>query len=148
MAIVRTNQGSYPSFSSLIDDFFNTELGDWKRNNYSSSNTTLPKVNIMEDNDNYMVEMAAPGMSKSDFIIQIDNGALSISSEKSNSGRSSDLKYTKREFAYQAFARTFNLPDTANSEKISASYKNGILLISIPKKEESKPKPARTISVS
>ena len=81
MTLVSTN---HPSFSSLFDEFFNTEMSDWKRNNYSTSNTTLPKVNIMEDEDGFGVEMAAPGMQKSDFNIKLDDNVLSISSERSN----------------------------------------------------------------
>jgi HSP20 family protein len=146
MTLVRTS--NYPSFSSLFDEFFNTELGDWKRQNYSSTQTTLPKVNIKEDNDGFAVEMAAPGMNKGDFNIQLDNHVLTISSEKQEESKNGDEKYSRREFSYQSFQRSFTLPESADGEKISASYENGILHIGIPKKEEAKPKPAKTISIS
>ncbi len=144
MTLVRSN---YPSFSSLFDDFLNTEMGDWKRQNYSSTQTTLPKVNIKEDEDKFTVEMAAPGMKKADFHIHLDQNALTISSEREAEDQSDEGQYTRREFAYHAFRRSFTLPETADGEKIGASYKNGILSISIPKKEEAKPKPARTIAI-
>ena len=146
MTIVRTSE--FPSFSSLFDDFFNPEIGDWKRQNYSSTQTTLPKVNIKEDDDGFAVEMAAPGMSKKDFNLELDNNVLTISSEKHDESKNEDDLYTRREFSYQSFQRSFTLPDTADGEKIKASYEDGILHIGIPKKEEAKPKPAKTIAIS
>lgn len=146
MTLVRTS--NYPSFSSLFDDFFNTELGDWKRKNFSSTQTTLPKVNIKEDEDGFMVELAAPGMEKSDFAIKLDNNVLTIASDKQEESKKDDEKYARREFSYQSFQRSFTLPDTVDEEKISAYYEKGILHIGIPKKEEAKPKPAKTINIS
>jgi HSP20 family protein len=138
----------FPSFSSLFDDFFSSELGDWSRNNFSASNTTLPKVNIAEDNDKFAVEMAAPGMEKKDFKIDLDQNVLTISSEKKEEKKEEESKYTKREFSYQSFQRSFTLPESADGEKITASYANGILHITIPKKEEAKPLPPKTIKIS
>ena len=148
MTLVTTNRNAYPSYSNLFDDFFNTELGDWKRNNYSATNTTLPKVNIKEDDDKFVVEMAVPGIQKKDFHLELDQNFLTISSIKNKDGQTDDAKYSRREFAYHSFQRSFNLPDTADGEKINASYKNGILNVSIPKKEEAKPKPPKTIGIS
>ena len=148
MTLVRANRDMFPSFTGLFDDFFNTELGDWRRGNYSSSNTTLPKVNIKEDENGYVVEMAAPGMTKEDFNIKLDQNLLTISSEKNEENKEDDSRYSKREFAYHSFQRSFTLPDSADGEKIEASYENGILLVNIPKKEEAKPKPARTIAIA
>lgn len=145
MALERTN---YPSFSSLFDDFFGTELGDWKRKNYSASNTTLPKVNIIENIEGYIVEMAAPGMKKEDFNIQLNNNELTISSERKEGNGKEAQQFLKQEFAYQSFQRVFILPETADGEKIGANYENGILTVSIPKKEEAKPKPPRRISIN
>lgn len=148
MTIVKTNREALPSFSNLFDDFFNTELGNWRRSNFSDSNTTLPKVNIMEDDNEFRVEMAAPGMKKSDFSIELDHNLLTISSEKKEENTNGEGRYSRREFAYHSFQRSFTLPDSANGEKIKASYKDGILEIGIPKKEEAKPKPPKTISIS
>lgn len=145
MTLVRTN---YPSFSSLFDDFLTTEADDWRRKNYSSSNTTLPKVNIIEDGNGYTVEMAAPGLTKGDFNIQLENNILTISSEKQEDVNNGDNGHTRREFSYQAFTRSFTIPESANGEKIGAKYANGILTVSIPKKEEAKPKPPKSIAIS
>jgi len=145
MTLVRTN---YPVFGSLFDDFLNTEMDEWKRNNFSSTETTLPKVNIKEDDNGFEVEMAAPGMQKADFNIELDNNLLTISSEKKEDNKEDEGKYARREFAYRSFQRSFTLPDSADEAKIGANYKNGILRISIPKKEEAKPKPPKSISIS
>lgn len=144
MTLIRTN---YPTLSNLFDDFLNTESGNWRRRNYSSTDTTLPKVNIKENDNGFVVEIAAPGMKKKDFNILLDKDILTISSEK-NEETENGSTYLRREFDYQSFQREFTLPDTADGEKINGAYENGILTISIPKKEEAKPKPAKTISIS
>lgn len=146
MTLAKVNQNEFPSFSNLFDDFFNTELSDWKRTNYSSTNTTLPKVNIRESDEGFEIEMAAPGMDKKEFNVKLDQDMLTISSQKEMSSK--DSNYTRREFAYHSFTRTFKLPESADGDKINASYKNGILSLSIPKKEEAKPKPPKAISIS
>lgn len=148
MTIVKTNRNTLPSFSNLFDDFFNTEIGNWRRSNFSNNNTTLPQVNIMEDDNGFMVEMAAPGMKKSDFNIELDQNLLTISSERNEESKEMKGRYSRREFAYHSFQRSFTLPEGANGEKIKANYKNGILEIAIPKKEEAKPKHPKTISIS
>ncbi len=149
MALVKYEPSRlFPAFSSLFDDFFNTELGNWRHNNFSSTNTTLPAVNIKEDGEGFTVEMAAPGMEKSDFKINLDNNVLTISSVKQEEKKEEQEKYTRREFAYYSFQRSFTLPESANSEKIEATYENGVLSISIPKKEEAKTQPARQIEIS
>ncbi|WP_312763562.1 Hsp20/alpha crystallin family protein [Epilithonimonas sp.] len=146
MALVKTN---YPLFGNLFDDFFGTELADWRNQNYSATNTTLPKVNIKEDENGFVVEMAAPGMKKGDFKINVDNSLLTISSQKQEEQKEGDgEKYTRREFAYHAFTRSFTLPNSADADKVSASYNDGILTVTIPKKEEAKPKPPKSIEIS
>jgi HSP20 family protein len=145
MALVRfSNQ--YPSF---FDRFFDKDLFDWTSRNFSSTNTTLPSVNIKESEEDFEVEMAAPGLSKKDFKIELNNDLLTISSEmeKENETKEGQM-YSLREFSYQSFCRSFTLPNTADGEKIEAKYENGILRIIIPKKDEAKPKPARQISIS
>lgn len=147
MTLIRTNRDYYPSLNRFFEDFFNTELGDWKRQNYAGNNSTLPKVNILEDENGYTVEMAAPGMEKSDFQVQLDQNLMTISSEKKVDDRQNRGNYTKREFAYESFTRSFTLPESADGGKISARYENGILTVSIPKKEEAKPKPVKSINI-
>lgn len=148
MTLIRANSNFFPSFSSLFDDFFNTELGDWRRNNYSSTNSTLPKVNVKEDEHGFTIEVAAPGMEKEDFNVQLDHNQLTISSEKKTEKSEEAEKYTKREFAYHSFQRSFTLPESANGEQISAKYDNGILTLSIPKRDEAIPKPVKKISIN
>ncbi|NOY96234.1 MAG: Hsp20/alpha crystallin family protein [Chlorobi bacterium] len=136
-------------FPSLFNRFFEDDLFDWSNRNFSSTNTTLPSVNIRENPEGFEVEMAAPGLEKSDFKIELNNDVLTISSEKKVEDETKEgEQFTKREFSYQSFSRSFTLPVTANNEKISAKYENGILTVSIPKKEEAKPKPVKQIAIS
>jgi HSP20 family protein len=122
---------------------------DWSNMNFSNTNTTLPAVNIKETKDDYKIEVAAPGLSKKDFNINLENNQLTISSEKRATHKEDEDNYSRREFSYQSFTRTFNLPEhEVDGDKIAASYNDGILTIQIPKKEEAKPKPARTIKIA
>lgn len=132
-----------------MDDDWNN-LFDWRKRNYSPSTTTLPSVNVKETKDEFVVEMAAPGMKKEDFDIQLDNNMLTIRSESQheNEHKDEDGKYFRREFSYQSFQRSFNLDQqVVDDENISASYQDGILQLTIPKKEEAKEKPPRSIEV-
>ncbi len=132
----------------LIDRFFNSEVERWNSNHFSNTNTTLPSVNIKETEDNFEVEVAAPGFDKSDFNIELNNDILTISSDKTiDETETENNKVTRREFSYQSFTRSFTLPELVEDENISAKYENGILLITIPKKEEAKPKPIKQIEV-
>ena len=135
-------------YPSLFDRFFENDMFDWSNKNYSVTNTTLPSVNIKEDADRYEVEVAAPGFSKGDFKIEQDNDVLTISSEKKVDKETKDEeRFTKREFSYQSFSRSFTLPVTVVNEKITAKYENGILKVFIPKKEEAKPKPIKKLTI-
>jgi len=110
---------------------------------------TLPSVNIKESDDDFEVEVAAPGFAKDDFKIELNRELLTISSKKEiNNEIKEGQQFTQREFSYQSFSRSFKLPNIVDSEKIGARYENGILRITIPKKEESKPRPARQIAIT
>jgi len=136
-------------FPWLFDRFFDNDLFDWSNRNYSNTNTTLPSVNIKENTDGYEVEMAAPGLQKTDFKIELNNSLLTISSEKKVENETKEgEQFSKKEFSYQSFSRSFTLPNSVDSEKIEAKYENGILKVNIPKKEEAKPKPAKQIAIS
>lgn len=137
----------FPSWSNWIDNFFNSELPTVFTSNFNTG-MTLPKVNIKEKADAYWVEMAVPGMKKSDFHIDLDNQLLSISTEVNQEEKTKPDNYTHREFGYSSFKRTFTLPESVDDSKINASYNDGILSIHLPKKEEAKQKPARTIKIS
>ncbi|MDY8134034.1 Hsp20/alpha crystallin family protein [Aquimarina sp. 2201CG5-10] len=133
----------------LLDDFFNA---DWfgGTTNPGKIGFNTPAVNVIEADDNYKVELAAPGLRKEDFNIELDNDVLTISSEIKSEKESKDKdgRYTRKEFGYSAFKRSFNLPETVNGGAIQASYDNGVLLVTLPKKEEAKVQPKRLIDIS
>lgn len=147
MTLIKFNPDN-SHFPSLWDNFFGRDLRDTP--NFSSESATLPAVNIKETSEEFNVEVAAPGMSKEDFHIELDDNLLFISSEKKESQERKDKEgnYTRKEFSYQSFQRSFTLPKTVAGEKISAKYVDGVLKITIPKKEEAKQKPARRIEIS
>lgn len=148
MSLIKRNGLLPDAFPALFDDFFNRELFNWGNNNYSSTSTTVPSVNIRESNDNFEVEVAAPGMQKNDFQIQLDGNTLTISSNRQHNQEKAEEGYTRREFSYQSFQRSFLLPkDVVNDEGIVARYENGLLMLTIPKKEEVKQKPPRVIEI-
>jgi HSP20 family protein len=146
MTLARRTENFLPS---LFDRFFNSDLMDWNLTNFSSTNTTLPAVNVKETDDDYILEVAAPGMSKKDFKVNFQNNVLTVSSEKQEEKDENDDNYTRREFCYQSFQRSFTVSQqNVDSDKITASYADGILSVKIPKREEVKPKPAREIKIS
>ncbi|HEY5592847.1 MAG TPA: Hsp20/alpha crystallin family protein [Paludibacter sp.] len=133
---------------SLFDRFIEGDLFDWSNRNYSLTNTTLPSVNIKKNNDAFVVDVAAPGFDKNDLKLELNNDLLTISSEKKVETETKEgEQFTKREFSYQSFSRSFTLPNIADAEGIVANYENGILRVSIPKKEEAKPRPSRMIEI-
>ncbi len=148
MSLVRRNP-DFPAFGNLIDQFFNNDFFDWSNRAFSKTNTTIPAVNVKEDDDKFTVEVAAPGMAKDDFNIELNNNVLRIASEKrhEHTEEDKDERYTRREFSYQSFTRSFTLPETADADQIAARYEDGVLFLDIPKREEAKPKPKRVIEI-
>ncbi len=145
MTLVKRNGDLFPS---LWNTFFGE---DWFGNpNIAQAGTTVPAVNIKDTADNFEVEMAAPGMKKDDFQVNLDNNILTISAEQKSESEDKDKhgNYTRREFSYSSFSRSFTLPDTVEADKIGAKYKDGVLRITLPKKEEAKPKPVKQIAIS
>lgn len=149
MALVKSNLPTFSSFPRLFDDFFTRDLFDFNNRSNGFNHTTVPSVNIVENHEGFSVEMAAPGMNKADFNIQLNNEVLTISSQKEWKNEINDNeRYTRHEFSYQAFERSFHLPKSVvDDSKIKAEYKDGILRVLIPKKEEAKALPPRTIAV-
>ncbi len=135
----------WPSTSS-VDQFLNDNFLNWPGEMARSEN--LPRVNIFETNDDFMVEMAAPGMQKEDFHIELDNDTLTISSQISEKDEEKSELFTRKEFSYESFRRSFHIPNTVEADKIKAKYEDGLLRLVIPKREEAKRKPARTIKIS
>ncbi|MGN6248262.1 MAG: Hsp20/alpha crystallin family protein [Ginsengibacter sp.] len=149
MNLIKRNGNSMNQWP-LFDDFFNRDFFNWGLSNFSDTNTTVPGVNVKETKDNFEVEVAAPGMNKKDFKIQLDGNLLTISSERSDrrEENNEDEKYSRKEFSYQSFQRSFTLPkDVVDEDKIEAKYENGLLHLVIPKKEEAKQKPPRQIQI-
>tara|TARA_B110000285_G_scaffold197092_1_gene228494 strand:+ start:21 stop:437 length:417 start_codon:yes stop_codon:yes gene_type:complete len=128
MSLVKLNQR--PSINSLFDDFFtNTDKLDTNYNKH-----TTPAVNVKEDEKSFIIELAIPGMKKEDLSIELDSNKLSISTDKKSSKL--EDKYTRREFVYGEFQRTFNLPKNVDEKNIGGDYKDGILTVTIPKIKE------------
>lgn len=149
-SMMKRNGNLSSTFPNLFDDLFTKDLFDWGTSNYSPAGTTLPAVNVKETAEHYLVEMAAPGMKKEDFKIELDNNLLTISSEKKHEHEVKEgEKYTRKEFSYQSFNRSFQLAkDVVDADNIQAKYENGVLNLVIPKREEMKQKPVRLINIS
>jgi len=143
----RTNFGTFPSLSTWFDDILGDDLPNRLHSNFNTG-ITLPAVNIKENTDAYVVEMAVPGFNKNDFDVNVENNVLTISSETEETKETEEDNFTRREFGYSSFKRTFSLPDTVASDKISANYDEGILNVVLPKREEAKQKPSRNIKIS
>jgi HSP20 family protein len=131
---------------ALFDDFL---ARDFFGPSFRSTGVSTPAVNIMETNEDFQMEMVAPGMKKKDFNIEVQDNVLTISydHEDNRAGERSNWQYNAHEYNYHSFARSFSLPDSIQIEKIKAKYEDGILSITIPKKEEARTKPARQITV-
>ncbi|MFN8354599.1 MAG: Hsp20/alpha crystallin family protein [Spirosomataceae bacterium] len=145
MALVKFNS----ALPTLVDNFFNREF-----DNFLAPATpaqffgNLPAVNVIESQEGYKLEVAAPGLKKEDFKLSLHTNKLTISASQENKTEESNEKYTRREFSFGAFQRTFTLPQTVNSEQIAANYVDGILTVTLPKKEEAKPKEPRLIDIA
>lgn len=147
--LVRQNATLFPSLPSLLEDFFNRDWADSTLANQNSS-ATLPAVNVRETNETYIIEVAAPGMKRDEFKVELDNHVLTISSqrEEKHEEHNENENYTRREFNYQSFQRSFTLPENrVVGEKISARYVDGILHITVPKNDEAKVKPVKQITI-
>jgi len=107
----------------------------------------IPAVNIADNKDNYEISLAAPGMKKDAFNIDVEGNVLTISAEKEEKKEEKDERYSRREFNYTSFSRSFTLPEGINKDKIDASYDNGLLKLTLPKTEEAKKLSAKHIAV-
>lgn len=124
--LIKTN------FEPLFKNFFDVE------NDFSFAKNEKPAVNISENEKSYELEFAVPGFQKEDLKVKVENSQLLVSAEqKQESENTEDKKYTRREFSYKSFSRSFYIPEKVNSEAIEAKYENGILYLSLPKAVES-----------
>jgi HSP20 family protein len=132
---------------TLFDDFLKP-WSEWFNGGGLFDRTfNVPAVNVTEEKNEYLVSLAAPGMKKDDFRIDVDGNMLTISSEKEDTKEEKDKKYTRKEYNYSSFSRSFTLPNEVNMEKIDARYEDGVLKISLPRKEEAKKASAKQIAV-
>lgn len=149
MTLLRRSENKLPSFPSIFDSWLNRDMMDWTNWNFSDTNTTVPAVNVRESENEFLIDVAVPGMEKDDFRINIDQDVMTISSEKKNE-KTEEKKgvYSRKEFSYQSFQRSFTIPEReVDGNKITANYDKGILHITLPKREEAKPKPSRIIEI-
>ncbi|HLG41510.1 MAG TPA: Hsp20/alpha crystallin family protein [Chitinophagaceae bacterium] len=131
----------FDDFFKPWNEWFDTSAGFFGRA------LTIPPVNITENKDQYMVSLAVPGMKKDDFKIDIDGNMLTISSEKEESKEEKEKKFTRKEYSYSFFSRSFTLPEEVNKERIEAKYEDGVLKLMLPRKEEAKKPTAKQIAV-
>ncbi len=131
----------------FVFDEFLKPWNEWFDAGFTGRTMNIPAVNITEHKDEYMVSLAVPGMKKDDFKIDVDRNLLTISSEKEEKTEEKGKKFTRKEYNYSTFTRTFTLPEEINKEKIEAKYEDGILKIALPRKEEAKLLTAKHIAV-
>lgn len=137
------------TFPSLIENFFGRDMNDFF-NQGMQTMSHVPAVNVVEHNDGFRIEVAAPGLKKEDFKLNLNHNNLTISAYQENKTEETDKeneKYTRREFSYSSFQRTFMLPNSVEADQIKANYADGVLTIEIPKREEAKVKPPRQIEI-
>jgi len=152
MNFIRFNRPvSANPFAHALDELFSKGLSELTQQSFVSNK---PSVNILENDDAFTVELAAPGLKKEDFEIKIDKDQLTIkvASKTENSedteGTEEKIQYKRREFDFNSFTRSFHLPETVNTEAIHAGYEDGVLSITLNKKEEAKPQEPRMIAIS
>ena len=133
------------TINKMMDDLLNTSISSLVGTDFTQS---YPAVNITENNHDYLIELAAPGIEKEDFKIKIEKDQLIISTSSAQNSEDPIGKYKRREFNYSTFKRSFHLPDTINSEAISAKHEDGVLKVSVPKIDEADLKNQREIKIS
>lgn len=146
MSLVKFNNGNL--FPTAFSDFFKSDRffnPSWLEGEFEQ---TMPAVNIKEDNKQFFIDLAAPGFDKNDFKVNVEEGMLTISAEKKNEKKETNERFTRREYSYNSFSRTFTLPQNSNSEKLDAKYEDGILKLTLPKKEETKVSLKKEIKVA
>ncbi len=125
--------------NNFFDDFFTKELFDFNNAGFAQSGITQPSVNVKDMDEGFEIQVAAPGMKKEDFTVNLERNVLTISSEKQtqNEEKDKDGNFSRREFNYSSFRRSFTLPEAVEHENIEAAYEDGLLKITVPKKEKS-----------
>ena len=134
-------KSNFPSIwnEGFLSDFFDNDR--FFDSYWMKRMQVVPSVNVIEKDSDFEIEMAAPGLTKKDFSITIDNGILTISSEKEAEDEVKDKNYTRKEYSYLNFSRSFTLPENVKTEKVDATYENGVLKLMLPKEVATKVKP-------
>ncbi|MFM2135566.1 MAG: hypothetical protein RL021_966 [Bacteroidota bacterium] len=130
MSLLRKNGGYFPAMRNMLSDFFeneNLQFDDFFRKDW------IPAVNVSESDKSYEIELAAPGLKKEDFHVKVENGVLTISAEKKSEQATKDKNYTRKEFNYTSFLRSFTLPENVKEDSIKAAYDNGVLKLNVVK---------------
>jgi HSP20 family protein len=136
MTLVKFNNGQKSAVNPWFSDVFDSLINDSVLNDRFVTKT--PAVNIAETENEFHIELAVPGLKKEDFKISLDKNVLSVSTEKKAENVEEGKKYSKREYTYSSFVRSFTLPESADQSKIAAEYTDGILKLNVTKKEEAK----------
>jgi HSP20 family protein len=148
MNLTLRNGGLVPSLlTDLPGSFFGPDLLDETTFLSPRLGVEVPTANIKETPKEYEIELAAPGLTRKDFKVSVENEMLSISAEKTEEKEEKDVDYSRREFSFNSFCRTFQLPENSKADKIDAKYENGILKVVIPKKEITVEKAVKQIAV-
>ncbi len=136
----------FSDFFSDVDRFFDKDIFNAPMRWRKQLEGTLPAVNIRDNEKDYAIEVAAPGMKKEDFNIDMDEGILTISSQKEEDKTEEKENFTRREYNYSSFSRSFSLPENVKADEIKAQYNNGVLCITVPK-AETKEQPKKKINI-
>jgi len=148
MSLIKFNNQNrlFPWTNNGLKTFFNAD--DFFNNSFFEEDTLMPAMNVKEHDEGFDIEFAAPGFSKKDFEVTIDDDVLNVSGEKKEESEESEKDYTRKEFSYNSFKRSLKLPNSVNSdENVKATYKNGILKLHLQKKEEAKEIAKKVIEV-
>jgi HSP20 family protein len=141
-----TNGNLFPTFSKMVENFFGRDFDSFLD---MPKGAWVPAVNIVQNEKDFSVEVAAPGLKKEDFKVEVEDGILTISAEKKEEKEEKNKKYTRREYSYNSFCRSFAVPEGVKAEDIKAAYNEGILKISLPKTGVEKKKPmAKEVKIS
>jgi HSP20 family protein len=146
--LMKTKSNMFPAVPSLLNNLFQDDWLDSTLGSLRTGMSTLPAANLRETNEDYRIELAAPGMRKDDFKLELHREVLTISAKRENKHEHESESYTRQEFSYQEFQRSFSFPEgRINGDQVSAKYQDGVLEIIVPKRDEAKAKPARQITI-
>ncbi|PRY07287.1 heat shock protein Hsp20 [Pontibacter ummariensis] len=147
MSLVKSKKNGLIPASSFLTDVLDLDRF-FDNDSFFKGFKKVPFTNIREKDDRFEVELAAPGMDKQDFKVEIDNDILTVSAERKEEKSEEKEQYTRQEFSYSSFTRSFELPATVNAEAIQAAYKDGILKLTLPKKEEASVSNKKAIEIA